>query len=74
MRRIATFIEYKTNNAEIIEFQSYRIVQVKTPVMQSYDIAYKWSGDSTTKATSDLQTFELLSDKAESPQGIQRQD
>lgn len=40
--------------------------------MQSYDIAYKWSGDSTTKATSDLQTFELLSDKAESPQGYSK--
>lgn len=70
-RRIATFIEYKsnTNNAEIVEFQSYRIVQVKMPVIKSIDVIYKWSGNGNTEITSDLQVIEDKIDNIESPRG-----
>ena len=73
-RRIATFIEYKTNtnNAEIIEFQSYRIIQVKTPVLKSIDVIYKWSGNGKTEITSDLQDIETKIDNIEKPQGYSK--
>lgn len=59
-RRIATFIDYKTINADIIEFQTYRVIQVKTPILQSIDIEYHWSGKHSPKITSDLQTIESI--------------
>ncbi|MDE6028121.1 MAG: hypothetical protein K2G23_08625, partial [Muribaculaceae bacterium] len=59
-RRIATFIEYKTNNAEIIEFQTYRVIQVKTPVFKNLDIQYHWTGSQSANITSDLQEIEIL--------------
>ena len=70
-RRIATFIEYKTNtnNAEIIEFQSYRIVQVKTPILKSIEVIYKWSGNGNSEITSDLQTIENIIRNIETPRG-----
>lgn len=69
VRRIATFIDYKTLNAEIIEFQTYRVIQVKTPVLKSYDIAYCWTGDRPATATSDLQDFRVLASNADDPRG-----
>lgn len=59
VKRIATFIFYKTNNAEDIEFDSYKILQVKSVLMTSYDVKYKWSGDKEPLLTSDLQEVEL---------------
>lgn len=69
VRRIATFIDYKTVNSDIIEFQSYRVVQVKTPVLKDYDIAYYWSGDEQPRATSDLQDLSILTSNADNPRG-----
>lgn len=71
-RRIATFIEYKTNNAEIIEFQSYRIIQVKTPVLKSIDVIYNWSGNGKTEITSDLQHIGDKIDNIEKPRGYSK--
>ena len=70
-RRIATFIEYKTNtnNAEIVEFQSYRIVQIKTPILKSIDVVYKWSGTSNPQITSDLQVIEEIVEDIDRPHG-----
>lgn len=68
-RRIATFIEYKTTNAEIIEFQSYRIIQVKTPILKSIDVIYKWSGRGDAILSSDLQDVENQINNIERPRG-----
>ena len=71
-RRIATFIEYKTNNADIIEFQNYRIIQVKTPILKFIDVIYKWSGNGRTEITSDLQEVEDKIDNIGTPRGYSK--
>ncbi len=71
-RRIATFIEYKTTNQDIIEFQTYRIIQVKTPILKSLDFSYHWTGDQYPEVTSDLQKLELITNNAEKPRGYSK--
>ncbi len=71
-RRIATFIEYKTVNNEIIEFQTYKVVQVKSPILKSLDVAYHWTGSQPPKVASDLQDCELITNNAEKPRGYSK--
>lgn len=71
-RRVATFIDYKTNNAEIIEFQTYRVIQVKTPILKSIDVIYHWTGKHLPEVTSDLQDIELITNNAENPRGYSK--
>lgn len=71
-RRIATFIEYKTNNAEIIEFQTYRVIQVKTPILKSVDVCFNWTGKRDPIAASDLQELKMLPKDTGNPRGYNK--
>lgn len=71
-RRIATFIEYKTNNQDIVEFQTYRIIQVKTPILNFLDFSYLWTGVESPEVSSDLQDLELVTNNAERPRGYSK--
>lgn len=57
---ISSFIKYKTDDGENIEFESYKLIQVKCCIMQFFDIGFRWSGNNFPKVSSDLQDVELL--------------
>lgn len=54
-RCIANFIRYKTNDGENIEFESYKLIQVKCSIMQYFETGFKWTGKNFPKVHSELQ-------------------
>ena len=57
-RCISSFVRYKTDDGENIEFESYKLIQVKCSIMQFFDIGFKWSGKKLPRIESDLQIVE----------------
>lgn len=57
---ISSFVKYKTDDGENIEFESYKLIQVKCCIMQFFDVGFKWSGNNLPKVSSDLQEVELI--------------
>ena len=62
---VSSFVRYKTNDGENIEFESYKLIQVKCSIMQFFDIGFKWSGNRFPKIYSDLQDVEYASEAKE---------
>ena len=54
-RCIANFVRYKTNDGENIEFESYKLIQVKCSIMQYFETGFKWTGKNFPKVHSELQ-------------------
>lgn len=58
---VSSFVKYKTNDGENIEFESYKLIQVKCSIMQFFDMGFKWSGKHFPNISSDLQSVEFES-------------
>lgn len=58
---VSSFVKYKTSDGENIEFESYKLIQVKCSIMQFFDMGFKWSGQNFPKISSDLQDVEFES-------------
>lgn len=58
-RCISSFVRYKTDDGENVEFDSYKLIQVKCSIMQFFDVGFRWSGKKFPKVVSDLQEVEL---------------
>lgn len=63
---ISSFVNYKTEDGENIEFESYKLIQVKCAIMQFFNIGYKWSGKGQPDCSSDLQDIEWTKTSADS--------
>lgn len=62
---ISSFVKYQTNDKENIEFESYKLIQVKCCVMHYFDIGYKWTGNTALYIDSDLQDPEKVKVKTD---------
>ena len=63
---ISSFVNYKTEDGDNIEFESYKLIQVKCAVMQFFNVGYKWSGRYQPDCSSDLQDIELTKSSEDS--------
>lgn len=51
----STFIKYETLDGNCITYETYKLIQVKKPVLTEMDYNFKWTGTHLPKITSDLQ-------------------
>lgn len=51
----STFIKYETLDGNIITYETYKLIQVKKPVLTEMDYNFKWTGTHLPTVTSDLQ-------------------
>lgn len=51
----STFIKYETLDGNIITYETYKLIQVKKPVLTEMDYNFKWTGTHLPTITSDLQ-------------------
>lgn len=72
-RCISSFITYKTDDCENIEFETFKLIQSKCSIMQFFDLGFKWSGDRFPQIESSLQDVEFTkkSEKSEDYDSVQ---
>ena len=51
----SSFINYKTDDGDNIEFETYKLIQAKCSILQYFDLGFKWSGCNKPQVSSDLQ-------------------
>jgi hypothetical protein len=51
----STFIKYETADGNIITYETYKLIQVKKPLLTEMDYSFKWTGTHLPIVTSDLQ-------------------
>lgn len=51
----STFIKYETLDGNLITYETYKLIQVKKPVLTEMDYNFKWTGTHLPIVTSDLQ-------------------
>lgn len=56
---ISSFIKYRTDDGENIQFETHKLIQVKCAIMQCFNVGFKWSGEDI-KIHSDLQTVDKI--------------
>lgn len=56
---ISSFVRYRTDDGENIEFDSHKLIQSKCSIMQYFDIKFNWTGKNFPSVTSDLQCVEI---------------
>ena len=54
-KNVATFVKYSTENGNDILFETYKIIQVKKPLITEFIYNFKWTGSTMPKISSDLQ-------------------
>jgi len=52
----SSFIKYETLDGNQIIYETFKLVQVKTPVLTEFDYHFKWTGTHLPIVTSDLQS------------------
>jgi len=62
--RIYTDIRYETNDGYNINYNIYRIIQSKVPLLQQINHGFKWSGTKSPKISSDLQELSFIQNGA----------
>lgn len=58
--RIYTDIRYETSDGYNIDYDIYRIIQSKVPLLHQINHGFKWSGTKSPKITSDLQELSFI--------------
>ena len=58
--RIYTDIRYETSDGYNIDYNIYRIIQSKVPLLHQINHGFKWSGTKSPKVTSDLQELSFI--------------
>lgn len=51
----STFIKYETLDGNTITYETYKLIQVKKPILTEMDYNFKWTGTHLPRVTSDLQ-------------------
>lgn len=59
----STFIKYETSDGNLITYETYKLIQVKKPVLTEMDYHFKWSGTHLPKISSDLQQVVSIVDE-----------
>lgn len=64
----STFIKYETLDGNIITYETYKLIQVKKPVLTEMDYHFKWTGTHLPVVTSDLQDVVNIVDEQDPTQ------
>jgi hypothetical protein len=64
----STFVKYETSDGKSINFEIYKLIQSKKPILSEYSFNFKWSGTIIPKITSDLQDVINVMDLQDSTQ------
>jgi len=59
---ISTFVKYSTDDGNIINFETYKIIQVKKPIFTEFEYNFKWTGSIMPKITSNIQKVKNIVD------------
>lgn len=58
----STFVKYETLDGNTINYETFKLIQVKKPVLTEWDYYFKWTGTHLPVVTSDLQSVEDVMD------------
>lgn len=62
----STFVKYETTDGNTIVYETYKLIQVKKPVLTEMEYNFKWTGTHLPKVTSDLQEVINIVDEQDS--------
>ena len=60
---LSTFVKYETNDAKIITYEVYKLIQSTKPIMDSFPYNFKWTGTHLPQIDSDLQNVTDIIDE-----------